>query len=327
MTQRPDTLETTLLVIELLRRIPRGRKVTASELHAQLKDLGLERDIRTMQRLLERLSEHFEIERDERSKPFGYRWKEQSRGLDMLFLSPQESLLLNLAQAHLKNLLPPKLMRAMDGFFSQAQRNLGDGKSTELERQWSQKVRVVASTQPLLPPKIADGILETVSDALYNNCYLELEYGNASGKLSTAKVMPLGLAQQDARLYLVVRYDGFDNERTLALHRIRRASASTLTFERPPEFDLQKYDADGRFAFGDGEQIALRFCVTTGAGQHLHETPLSTDQQIKDLGDGVLQVSATVVESALLERWLRGFGEDVWDVQRGALQTLARDTN
>ena len=67
MAKRPDTKETVLLALELLRRIPRNRKVSTSELLAQLKDAGIERDLRTIQRQLEMLSEHFDIERDERS--------------------------------------------------------------------------------------------------------------------------------------------------------------------------------------------------------------------------------------------------------------------
>ena len=69
MAKRSDTLETVLLAVELLRRIPRGRKVTASELHRQLKDAGIDRNLRTIQRQMEMLSEHFEIERDVRNKP------------------------------------------------------------------------------------------------------------------------------------------------------------------------------------------------------------------------------------------------------------------
>ena len=56
MTKRPDTHETVLFALELLRRIPRNRKVSASELHKQLADLGVDRDIRTIQRQLEMLS-------------------------------------------------------------------------------------------------------------------------------------------------------------------------------------------------------------------------------------------------------------------------------
>ena len=324
MPQRPDTLDTVLLAVELLRRIPRGRKITAGELHRQLKDAGMERTERTIQRQLEMLSSHFEIERDERSKPYGYRWLERAQSLAVPHLTPHESLLLQLAEEHLKHLLPARLMQSMDGFFTQARRNLGDsqGQSADparLEREWPRKVRVVATSQPLLPPKIEPGVLEAVSEALYANRWLALDYQNAAGKRKPIQVMPLGLAQQGPRLYLVCRYEGFDNERSLALHRIRKAEASTLRFERPAGFDLQKYDDDGRFGFGEGQRVRLTFRIERPAGQHLLETPLSRDQQVQELEGGWLEVSATVVDSAMLQWWLRGFGEAVTSVQKAPL--------
>ncbi len=326
MAQRPDTLDTALLMVELLRRIPRGRKVTTGELHQQLKGAGFERDVRTIQRQLEILSQHFDIERDERSKPYGYRWLERAQGLAVPQLTPQESLLLQLAEEHLKNLLPARLMQSMEGFFTQARRNLADphdhgDDAARLERQWPHKVRVVATSQPLLPPKIAPGVLEAVSEALYANRWLLIDYQNAAGKRKQARVMPLGLAQQGPRLYLACRYEGFDNERSLALHRIRRAEASTLTFERPPAFDLAKYDADGRFMFGDGQRVRLQFCITREAGLHLTESLLAADQQVRELDDDWLEISATVVDSAMLQWWLRGFGEAVRDVRKISLNT------
>lgn len=66
----------------------------------------MDRDLRTIQRMLETFSEHFDIERDDRSKPYGFRWQEASRGMAVSHLTPQESLLLQLAQEHLRNLLP-----------------------------------------------------------------------------------------------------------------------------------------------------------------------------------------------------------------------------
>ncbi len=325
MPQRPDTLETVLLAVELLRRIPRGRKITAAELHRQLKDAGMERTERTIQRQLEMLSRHFEIERDERSKPYGYRWLERAQHLAVPLLTPQESLLLQLAQEHLKNLLPARLMQSMDGFFAQARRNLGDdsqGHNVYLAREWPRKVRVVATSQPLLPPTIAPGVLEEVSDALYANRWLDLDYQNAAGQRKPVKVMPLGLAQQGPRLYLVCRYEGFDNERSLALHRIRKAQASTLTFERPAEFDLQKYEDDGRFGFGEGQRVRLTFQIEREAGFHLRETPLSKDQQVRDVDGGWMEVAATVVDSAMLEWWLRGFGKAVRGVKRQTVSSM-----
>ena len=325
MAKRSDTLETVLLAVELLRRIPRGRKVTASDLHRQLKDAGIDRDLRTIQRQLEMLSEHFEIERDDRSKPYGYRWLEQAKALAVPNLTPQESLLLQLAEEHLKNLLPARLMKSMEAFFSQAKRNLGPDSSARLEREWPSKVRVVATSQPLLPPKIAPGVFETVSEALYSNHWLHLDYQNSGGKRNKVEVMPLGLVQQGPRLYLVCRYRGYDNERNLALHRILAAEMSTLTFDRPKEFDLKKYDDDGRFGFGEGEMVKLVFRIERQAGLHLLETRLSANQQVVELEDGNLEITATVVDSAMLEWWLRGFADAVTNVQKyPAIKVRAR---
>lgn len=315
MPKRSDTLQTVLLALELLRRIPRNRKVSASELHEQIAGLGLDRDLRTIQRQLEMLSEHFDIERDDRSKPFGYRWKERAKGLALPMLSEQESLLLTLAEQHLRNLLPASLMKSMEGFFVQARTNLGPSGNSRREREWLSKVRVVSTTQPLLPPRIRQEVFEEVSNALYANRWLAIDYRNAAGKRSKADVMPLGLAQQGPRLYLVCRYRDFENERSLALHRIISAKASSLTFERPTEFDLQKYDDDGRFGFGEGKRIRLTFRIDKGAGRHLLESPLSADQQVTEIGDQ-FEISATVVETAQLNRWLQGFGDQVREIRR-----------
>lgn len=323
MAKRSDSLETLVLAIEIMRRIPRGRPVSARELHQQLKDAGIDRDLRTIQRQLEVLSLHFEIERDERNKPYGYQWLEQAKALAVPHLTAQESLLLQLAEEHLKHLLPTRLMKSMEGFFSQARRNLGPGSSARLEKEWPDKVRVVATSQPLLPPKVLPGVLETVSEALYGNRWLHLDYRNSLGKRGKVDVMPFGLVQQGPRLYLVCRYRGYENERNLALHRILAAQSSTLTFERPSNFDLKKYDEDGRFGFGEGEKIRLTFYIERNVGLHLLESPLSKDQQVSEVEGGKLKISATVVDSSMLEWWLRGFGDAVEQVQRVPANTIS----
>jgi predicted DNA-binding transcriptional regulator YafY len=311
MHKRSDTMETTKLAVELLRRIPRARKITASELHQQLKDAGIERDLRTIQRQLEMLSEHFEIERDDRSKPYGYRWLEHAKAMAVPNLTAQESLLLQLAEEHLKNLLPAHLMKSMDAFFSQARRNLGPESNARLEREWPNKVRVVATSQPLLPPKIQPDVFDTVSEALYSNHWLHLDYKNSAGKRSKAEVMPLGLAQQGPRLYLVCRYRDYDNERSLALHRILSAEMSTVAFDRPKDFDLKKYDDDSRFGFGDGKKVQLTFIIERKAGLHILESPLSTDQKAIEICSKNIKITATVVDSGMLKWWLQGFGDSI----------------
>ena len=315
MTKRPDTLETAHLILELLRRIPRGRKITASELHDQLNSAGIVRDLRTIQRQLEMLIQHYEIECDDQSKPYGYRWMPHSKGMALSILSEQESLLLMLSEQHLKNILPANLMKSMDGFFVQARANLDPYGNAQREREWLHKVRVVSTSQPLLPPKIKPGVFEAVSNALYSNYWLNIDYTNVSGKRAKAKVMPLGLAQQGVALYLVCRYEGFDDDRNLALHRMESADVSTLTFNRPKDFSLAKYDLDGHFGFGDGKLIKLVFLIEKASGAHLLEMRLSEDQKVKEVGNDY-EISATVVDTAVLDWWLAGFGNRVKKISK-----------
>ncbi|WP_298158220.1 WYL domain-containing protein [Ferrovum sp.] len=320
MAKRSDTKETVLLALELMRRVPRKRKISAKELCDQLADTEVARDLRTIQRQMEMLSEHFDIERDERTKPYGYCWKEQSAGMALPTLSEQESLLLLLAEQHLQSLLPPNLMKSMAGFFTQAHVNLAPYSKVKQEqnREWLKKVRVVSTTQPLLPPTIMPGIFEKVSDALYSNRWLNVDYKNAAGKSTKAEVMPLGLAQQGTRLYLVCRFKDYDDERCLALHRINSANISIRSFERPKDFDLEKFDNDGRFGYGNGKLIRLNFRIEKEAGFHLLESRLSADQTVIEHEDDY-EITATVVDTAMLDWWLRGFGNGVKNIHKDDL--------
>jgi predicted DNA-binding transcriptional regulator YafY len=319
MTKRPNTQETLIFALELLRRIPRKRKISAAQLHQQLKDAGFDKGIRTVQRQLETLSDHFGIEIDKREKPYGYCWNNQSKGLSLPALNEQDSLLLTLAEDYLRNLLPANLMSSMEGFFDQAKYNLHsqyDSKNQgQREQEWLKKVRIISTTQPLLAPSINSDVFKQVSNALYANKWLTIDYENVSKERKTIKVMPLGLAQQGARLYLVCRYENYDNERSLALHRMKSAKASTLDFKRPEDFDLEKYDNDGRFGFGEGQRIQLSFKISHKAGAHLLETPLSHDQQVKKLEQDY-QITAIVVDTEQLTWWLRGFGDAVSDISK-----------
>lgn len=49
---------------------------------------------------------------------------------------------------------------------------------------------MVATSQPLLPPKIVSGVFEAVSEALYANRRLTLDYQNSAGKRRSITVMP-----------------------------------------------------------------------------------------------------------------------------------------
>lgn len=315
MARRSDPLETTLIAIEMLRRIPRGGKVSAPELKIQLEQAGFKRNLRTIQRLLKQLSVHFDIECDDRGKPHGYRWLPNSKAIAVGNLSAQESMLLLMAQEHMRFLLPPKIMKSMDGYFRQARQNLATVGIGKLEAQWPAKVRVVPATQPQVPPKIDLAVFETVTQALYANRYVKLDYRNATGERKQHTIMPLGLVTQGVRIYMVCRYEGHENNRIIAMHRILTATESTLEFRRPRNFDLNQYAQSGHFNFGNGQRVRLRFRTNAKNALHLQEAPLSADQKLELLKDGDSDVTATVYGGFLLETWLHGFSRRIHHVK------------
>jgi predicted DNA-binding transcriptional regulator YafY len=318
MPKRPPALGTLQVALELLRRIPKGRTVTAPQLQRQLAEAGIDRDVRTVERQMEALSGRFEINRNETSKPYRYSWRASAKGITLPTLTAQECLLLALAEQQLRQLLPPRLMKSMSAFFSQAKNQLDEQPTARQEREWLKKVRVVSTSQPLLPPMVDEQVFEQVCNALYGDQWLTVEYHNAAGKEKKSRVMPLGLVQQGPRMYLVCRFEGYENERNLALHRIKTAKASSFTFKRPPEFDLKQYDDNGRFGFGNGELIKLSFWIEKDYGLHLLESPLSEDQQVCE-GKKHYRINATVVDSAMLDWWLRGFGKAVSRISKTRL--------
>ncbi len=329
MATRSSKSESLALSFELMKRIPKSYSVTPQDLHKQLLEAGIKRSERTIQRNLEMLCEHFDIIRDDRTKPYGYRWDRNSRSSESLSLpnlSAQESLLLTLAQQYLNHLLPANLTASLNGFFKEAKYQLDPTPENNKEREWLKKVAVVSETQPLLPPKIDEHVFKSVSEALYHNRLLDIDYYNAKQENKSATVMPLALAQQGPRLYLVCRFYGYNNERSVAVHRITKATVSTFPFERPVDFKLSQYDADARFGFGEGEKCQLTFCITKQAGFHLTETPLSEDQQMEEYDDHY-KVTATSVKSKQLKDWLGGFGDKVWAINILGQQDANKTTN
>ena len=110
--------------LELLRLIPKNYSISSLELREKLLALGIERDLRSIQRALNTLCEQFEIDCNTNDKPYSYRWKPEAKGLDMPILNEQQSLVLMLAKQYLTGILPTNIMQSMEGFFKQADYNL-----------------------------------------------------------------------------------------------------------------------------------------------------------------------------------------------------------
>lgn len=84
-----------------------------------------------------------------------------------------------------------------------------------------------------MPSKVLPRIFDAVSEALYSEKKLRIEYTNMNGKTTSAVVSPLALVQQDVRLYLICQFDHFDNVVHLALHRFKKQKSPLLMLIDP----------------------------------------------------------------------------------------------
>ncbi len=314
MSQRSSDLETVKIILHILQNMPKNRKTSIAEIKKNLEQIDIHRSARTLQRLMnETICSEFDVELDDREKPYGYSWKSHSNGLNLPVLNEQQSLLLLLAKQHLQSLLPASVSEHLQPFFEQAHRQL-QKESGQNAKQWLNKVALVPTSQPLIPPKIHAGIYETVSYALYHNQKLSIHYRNQSGVSFNYTVKPLALVQQGNVLYLVVQFDGYDNFRHLALHRIVEVRLKNQTFETPKDFNFADYLQSGSFAYGSAKPIILQFSISKQAGFHITETPLSEDQIILEETDDYYRFQATALDTDMLDWWLRKFGDEIWDI-------------
>jgi len=209
--------------------------------------------------------------------------------------------------------------------FAEARRKLGQQLDKRPLRLWPQRVRVVGQGAPLLPPKVGRGVHPTVTEAVLRGVSLSIRY-RAYGDSAPRKhrVAPLGLVLAGSVGYVPVRFAGHDDVRTLALHRIESAELDD-TPSGIESFDLDRWLAEGALGFGGNQRIRLCLRVWEGLGQLLTETPLADDQRVEDAADGSQQISATVLDTAQLRRWLLSLGARVEVLAPPALRAAMAD--
>lgn len=302
--------DATMRQIEMLRMIPRQGKVTVQQLCRSLSDLGFQTTERSVQRDLQSLSARVSLVCDSSSKPHGWHWSRNTPVWNLPGLALSEAFAFQLLEKYSPELMPAALASQLKPYFVSAREQVNREVGSSRARNWLQKVRIVSPSQPLLPVRASAEVLEAVHEALMHDRCLKIRYRTAEARESI--VHPLGLIQQDRLLYCAVNFDGFSDVRLIAVHRIRHALLLDKHCVKPLGFSLDQFIADGGLGFGEvGKSIRLRIRLHDYAGEHLRETPLSTDQKHVDLGEGSAEIRATVQLTRRLRWWLLAFGPDV----------------
>jgi predicted DNA-binding transcriptional regulator YafY len=310
----------------MLLLIPRHpRKTTVREIRDRLGTDGFETTVRTIQRdLLELSGSQFPIQYDDRSKPYGWSWAKDAMPFYLPSLSVGEAMVLQMIEEHLRGLLPASALETLAPYFRTAEKRI-EAALGRKRHQWLDMVRVVPPAQQLLPPDVNASARAEVYEALLGGRQVQIRY-LPRGKKEAVKydVNPLGVVQRGPVTYLVATIFKYTDIRLLALHRIKSAIRLDRKAQRPPGFDLDTYAREGHLDFGAGKRIKLRLRFYDGAGDHLHETPLSSDQRIEDLGNGTIAVTATVPQTSQLEWWIQAFLDGVEVLEPKSLRASMR---
>lgn len=307
---------------ELLKLLPTfGSGKSASELTKEINEVGFSVSKRQVERDLQELGEAFALECNEKSVPYGWKWP-RNASVDIPGLTLAEALSLRMVKDTVHALLPEAMLQALESRFALAEKKLANLAGDSAMANWPNMVRSVSPTMPMLAPQVAPEILTTVQDSLLAAERVEVHYMRMEGDTSQAMSLhPLALVNRGLVTYLVATAWEYTDVRLYALHRITHAKRIYETCQRPLDFELDKYIAEGGLQFGSGLPICLKARLSDNLGRVLRETPLSTDQDIK--GN---TLSATVLDTWQLNWWLLGQGDAIKVLGPRKLRERIRDS-
>jgi predicted DNA-binding transcriptional regulator YafY len=321
----PDTL---LRQWQMLRMIPRHpHKITARDLHAKLLAEQFDVTKRTVERDLLSLSEMFPLVSDERDRPYGWSWSKDAPVFNLPGLSHTEALTLAMVEQHLNMLLPASTLQQLQPYFDAAKLHLSNIPQSERARSWLNKVRTVPPMQPLLPPKIKTAVQQVVYEALLADRQLEIKYiKRGQAKVVEYRIHPIAAIQRGHITYLYCRLFDYEDLRTLAVHRIQAATMLDETSNVPKDFSIDEVINSGKFGFRAEGEITLEAIFYNKSGNHLFDTPITHNQVLTELEDGVIKLVATLPNTLQLRWWLLGFGEGVEVIQPESLRNQIAST-
>lgn len=307
---------------DILKMLSKDRALKTSEVHQKLEQLGHTMSKRTVERDLQSLSCAYPIITDEKENSL---WWKYSQGVAInLFpgLSEAEAVSFIMLKQFAEQLLPQSLAQDLEPYFQEAKRTLSSGITKSAIRSWPDKIRTVPANQPLMKPQVSHDVQKEVHAALLRDHQLRVHY-QAQGKPEPKEyvINLLGLVEHGAAQYLVVNFEGHEAERIIALHRIHQAEMLPIKTNKPKDFDLDAYIASGAFGFsGDAPEIEVVLRFYNGAGFHLKETPLSVDQQVNEIDEQTLEVTATVRDNRRFRWWINSFASDVCVIEPKTLR-------
>ena len=173
VTRRPAA-DVSIRLVKLLAAIPPApKKASTRQLCDALAARGIEVNLRSIQRDLERLAPHFPITSDGNKPEAGWQWTKGATELSLPGLDDQAALAWVLAGQYLDALLPSDIKDVLSPRFEAARQILAKTPLARTKR-WAERVVAKPKGFQLLPPKVVRGVPEAVQEALLNRKRLRI---------------------------------------------------------------------------------------------------------------------------------------------------------
>lgn len=304
------TLEALLRHWAMLRLIPRHpRRIDTGRIRDELARQGYDITLRSIQRDLNKLSAVLPLCSDQ-SKPQGWWWQADADLLEIPGLDPQAALVFKMAEQHLKQVLPASTLDSLRPWFRAANGVLDalpDGVGG-----WMDKVRILPSGPPLIPPSINPDVQSAIYQGLFENRRLALNYKPRGAATAKAyEINPMAVVQRGHLIYIVCTIGDYSNPMLMLMHRIASATVLDQQATCPVDFNVDAYIAEGELGYRLGPPIKLVADFEANAARVFHETPIAIDQNLAERPNGVVRLTATVADTWELRAWLRGFGRSI----------------
>ena len=142
----------------------------------------------------------------------------------------------------------------------------------------------------------------------------------SSNRTSDRRVHPYHVFNLRGNWYVAAWDRRRQEVRDFALHRIRRLTITTETYEVPRGFDFRKYMADA-FAIEKGGrpvEVAIRFAPRQS--RWIRERKWHRSARIQEAIDGSVTLRLKVPVSGELQRWVLQFGSEAEVLKPAALR-------
>jgi len=163
-------------------------------------------------------------------------------------------------------------------------------------------------------------VIKALSEATAERRRVEISYQAVStGRETKRKVDPYQVWVMNGGFYLIGFCHLRNAVRTFAMDRIKRLLVLDEPFHLPKNFNLENYLQTAFHVMrGDPESIKIRF--SPGAAHVVRERIWHPTQELRELGDGGVEISLTVPINYEIVSWILGFGSAAEVIQPGSLR-------